>query len=83
MKVERVKMRSSTSNKGNGEETAAQVPAEAAPRPSRVDESSKNKLMSRIAKMGQPILALSGPLIAENSDSDQVHFRMHSSNSLA
>jgi hypothetical protein len=36
------------------------------------NESTKTKLMSRIAKMGQPILPLSGAIVADNSDSDEV-----------
>ena len=73
-KVERVKIRSSSSVKGNPEEITVPETAEVTspPGPSRVDESNKSKLMSRIAKMGQPILALSGALVADNSDSDQV-----------
>jgi len=67
-------MRTSTVSKGNPEEISIPETTEATSSlgPSRADESSKTKLMSRIAKMGQPILALSGAVVAENSDSDQV-----------
>lgn len=38
-------------------------------------ESNKTKLISRIAKLGQPILPLSGAIVADESDSDQMPVR--------
>jgi len=57
--VDRMKIKSSISKK--------RIP----PVPLKAEESSKTQLMSRIVKMGQPILPLTSALIAENSDSDQ------------
>lgn len=39
--------------------------------PVSTESNSKSKLISRIAKLGQPILPVSGPVTAEESDSDQ------------
>lgn len=36
------------------------------------ENNEKTTLMSRIAKLGQPILPLSGPIVADDSDSEQV-----------
>ena len=35
------------------------------------ESSNKTKLISRIAKLGQPILPLSGAIVADDSDSEQ------------
>lgn len=39
-------------------------------------ETSKTRLLSRIAKLGQPILPLSGAVVAEESDSEQVNLNL-------
>ncbi len=39
---------------------------------SNQENSNKTKLISRIAKLGQPILPLSGAIIADESDSELV-----------
>lgn len=36
------------------------------------ENSDKTTLINRIAKLGQPILPLSGPIVADDSDSEQV-----------
>jgi len=40
---------------------------------SPITESQKTKLISRIAKLGQPILPLKGAAVAEESGSEQVN----------
>lgn len=42
---------------------------------SNQESTNKTKLISRIAKLGQPILPLSGAIVAEESDSDQMPVR--------
>ena len=36
------------------------------------ENSDKTTLINRIAKLGQPILPLSGPIVADDSDSEKV-----------
>ena len=36
------------------------------------ENSDKTTLINRIAKLGQPILPLSGPIVADDNDAEQV-----------